>query len=184
MHKKNGKVYATLTDVKNLIGDVFAAVDEYGEVAITSYNKTKYLIVKAPSADINEIVEEIAPKQKKSGAEKKIPAENLEVEVQAKSLPVEKLLVESNKIELDSNDNLLAEAVIVSEPEENQPSELNSEVTELNISSDISAETVETSKDNESTGVLEIFKKSSDREFFDRSSEIEKSWANKVKLNF
>lgn len=47
MHKdKSGKVFASLTEVKNKTGDIFALVDEFGEVYITSYNKTRYKISK------------------------------------------------------------------------------------------------------------------------------------------
>jgi hypothetical protein len=46
MHKHNGQVHATLTELKNMIGDVLSAVDEYGEVLLTSYNKPKYRIEK------------------------------------------------------------------------------------------------------------------------------------------
>lgn len=35
---------ATLTDVKNKTGDVFALADKYGSVIITSYNKPKYVL--------------------------------------------------------------------------------------------------------------------------------------------
>lgn len=42
----NGKAYATLTEVKNKIGDVFTLADEYGEIVITSYNKPKYKIIR------------------------------------------------------------------------------------------------------------------------------------------
>lgn len=35
---------ATLTDVKNKTGDVFALADKHGAVTITSYNKPKYVI--------------------------------------------------------------------------------------------------------------------------------------------
>jgi hypothetical protein len=46
MKLKDGKASATLTELKNKIGDVFAMVDKMGEVTITSYNKTAYKIVK------------------------------------------------------------------------------------------------------------------------------------------
>lgn len=46
MKVKNDKATATLTDVKNRIGDVFSLVDDFGEVTITSYNKPAYIISK------------------------------------------------------------------------------------------------------------------------------------------
>lgn len=47
MHKgKDGKVTASLTEVKNKTGDIFALVDEFGEITLTSYNKPRYKIIK------------------------------------------------------------------------------------------------------------------------------------------
>lgn len=37
---------ATMTDVKNKIGDVFDLADKHGKVLITSYNRPRYVIVK------------------------------------------------------------------------------------------------------------------------------------------
>ena len=55
MHKaKDGKVYASLTEVKNKTGDIFAIVDEFGEISLTSYNKIRYKIVKV---DINSVID-------------------------------------------------------------------------------------------------------------------------------
>lgn len=59
---KNGKVIASLTEVKNKTGDIFALVDEFGEVILTSYNKPRYRIVKIGVADILEENSE-APKK-------------------------------------------------------------------------------------------------------------------------
>lgn len=44
--RKDGKIVASLTEVKNKTGDIFSLVDEFGEVLLTSYNKPKYKIVK------------------------------------------------------------------------------------------------------------------------------------------
>lgn len=53
MHKnKDGKVVASLTEVKNKTGDIFALVDEFGEVMLTSYNKPRYKILKIGVSDI------------------------------------------------------------------------------------------------------------------------------------
>lgn len=72
MHKdKKGRVLASLTEVKNKTGDIFALVDEFGEVYITSYNKTRYRISKM---DITSILEEkeAKPKQKKVAQKKEV----------------------------------------------------------------------------------------------------------------
>lgn len=42
----SNKPTATLTDVKNKTGDVFALAEKNGSVVITSYNKPKYVISK------------------------------------------------------------------------------------------------------------------------------------------
>lgn len=42
----SSKPTATLTDVKNKTGDVFALAEKNGSVMITSYNKPKYVICK------------------------------------------------------------------------------------------------------------------------------------------
>lgn len=61
MHKdKSGKVYASLTEVKNKTGDIFALVDEFGEVYLTSYNKVRYKISKieiSSTIELNEKAE-------------------------------------------------------------------------------------------------------------------------------
>jgi hypothetical protein len=48
---KEGKVIATLTEVKNKTGDIFSLADTYGEVLLTSYNKPKYKIVRIDVSD-------------------------------------------------------------------------------------------------------------------------------------
>lgn len=59
MHKnKEGKVVASLTEVKNRTGDIFALVDEFGEVFLTSYNKIRYRISKTDIANVIELAEE------------------------------------------------------------------------------------------------------------------------------
>ena len=52
---KDGKVIASLTEVKNKTGDIFALADEYGEVFLTSYNKPRYKIVKL---NVSSLLEE------------------------------------------------------------------------------------------------------------------------------
>lgn len=75
MHKKKGKIYATLTEVKNQIGDVFAAVDEHGAVTITSYNKEKYIISKVQPPQMPEIIEDIAESKSTVSKQKPLRAE-------------------------------------------------------------------------------------------------------------
>jgi hypothetical protein len=69
--RKDGKIEASLTEVKNKTGDIFTLVDEFGEVILTSYNKAKYRILKI---DINEILqlddEKKTKKDKKSVMDK------------------------------------------------------------------------------------------------------------------
>ncbi len=67
---KDGKVMASLTEVKNKTGDIFALVDEFGEVVLTSYNKPRYRIVKIGVSDMlkTEIPEEPKPVASKSPA--------------------------------------------------------------------------------------------------------------------
>jgi len=62
---KDGKIIASLTEVKNKTGDIFALADEYGEVTLTSYNKPRYKIIKL---NISALLEDVnaAPKAKKS----------------------------------------------------------------------------------------------------------------------
>lgn len=64
MHKrKDGKIIASLTEVKNKTGDIFALVDEFGEVTLTSYNKPKYRITKVDILETLKMDEE--PEEKK-----------------------------------------------------------------------------------------------------------------------
>jgi len=43
---KDGRIIASLTEVKNRTGDIFALVDEYGEITLTSHSRPKYKIIK------------------------------------------------------------------------------------------------------------------------------------------
>ncbi|RMD76941.1 hypothetical protein D6810_02510 [Candidatus Dojkabacteria bacterium] len=43
---KSGRIIASLTEVKNRTGDVFALVDQFGTVFLTSYKKIRYKIEK------------------------------------------------------------------------------------------------------------------------------------------
>jgi len=46
MANTSKQVTATMTEVKNKIGTVFDKVDKYGQVVITSYSRTRYVISK------------------------------------------------------------------------------------------------------------------------------------------
>ncbi|MFS8130936.1 MAG: hypothetical protein ACMG57_03070 [Candidatus Dojkabacteria bacterium] len=66
MHKnKDGKVTASLTEVKNRTGDIFALVDEFGEVYLTSYNKVRYKITKTDIASFIELSEGVSKAERK-----------------------------------------------------------------------------------------------------------------------
>lgn len=67
---KDGKVIASLTEVKNKTGDIFAIVDEFGEIALTSYNKVRYKIVKVDIENSVEINND-GPEVKVATTEKK-----------------------------------------------------------------------------------------------------------------
>src|SRR6185369_12128926 len=69
MHKnKDGKVTASLTEVKNRTGDIFALVDEFGEVYLTSYNKVRYKISKTDISNFIELEEGSSKAEKKETA--------------------------------------------------------------------------------------------------------------------
>jgi hypothetical protein len=60
MYVKDKKAYASLTEVKNKLGDVFALADEHGEVYISSYNKPKYIISRIHNSKHHQVqVEEV-----------------------------------------------------------------------------------------------------------------------------
>jgi phosphoribosylformylglycinamidine (FGAM) synthase PurS component len=80
--RKDGKIVASLTEVKNKTGDIFSLVDEFGEVLLTSYNKTKYRILKV---DITEVLN------------LKIEKQDDEVAEEATKQPENKTLVEKVK---------------------------------------------------------------------------------------
>ncbi len=61
---KNGEVIASLTEVKNKTGDIFALADEFGEVILTSYNKPRYKIIKLNVSNLldEEVVKSVKPR--------------------------------------------------------------------------------------------------------------------------
>lgn len=96
--RKDGKVIASLTEVKNKTGDIFALVDQYGEVTLTSYNKEKYKIVKIDLSDMLDHEEQDAPKvvpvAKKEEVVVEEPAEEIVEEVE-EDIVEEKVEVEA-----------------------------------------------------------------------------------------
>jgi hypothetical protein len=102
MHKsKDGKIIASLTEVKNKTGDIFSLVDEFGEVTLTSYNKPKYKISKIDVFSSLEVRGDNDKKEEKEPAkapvETKAP-EKKEAEVSPK---VEKAESTSSLISID-----------------------------------------------------------------------------------
>lgn len=117
MHKdKQGNVLASLTEVKNKTGDIFALVDEFGEVFITSYNKTRYRISKM---DITNILSEKVEKQPKKAPKTVQPKEEKVVVIEEEVVVEEEKKSEEPKqspIEIDEYDrNNAKEAQFIKE---------------------------------------------------------------------
>lgn len=89
---KDGKVIASLTEVKNKTGDIFAIVDEFGEIALTSYNKVRYKIIKVDIENSVEINDD-GPEVKVATTEKRrVTTPKLEErEEESRSIPVEEV---------------------------------------------------------------------------------------------
>ncbi len=105
---KDGQVIASLTEVKNKTGDIFALADEYGEVILTSYNKPRYKIVKM---DLEDIFDPIPNSDTKPNKEVKTKTEpKIVEEVTTKKKESVQETIEEPKVEKKSND--LAERVI------------------------------------------------------------------------
>lgn len=153
MHKKKGKIYATLTEVKNQIGDVFAAVDEHGAVTITSYNKEKYIISKVQPPQMPEIIEDVThskstvSKQKPLRAEPPVIEETIVPELYEAPAPIMATTYASERSET-------APMILETEPE-----------PQLIID------------------IFEIFRGISDAEVFTRNSDRELNWAQKARAN-
>jgi hypothetical protein len=96
MHKdKEGKIIATLTEVKNKTGDIFSLVDEFGEVMLTSYNKPKYRITKIDISEILDLREKERQQRKVEAKKPEVKTEHVVVAetVEPKDLMIEKLVV-------------------------------------------------------------------------------------------
>lgn len=92
--KKDGTVMASLTEVKNKTGDIFALADEYGEVLLTSYNKPRYKIVKL---DLSDMFDETAEEPKATVKPKATPktqavAVNQTIVTEVKHAMIDKLI--------------------------------------------------------------------------------------------
>lgn len=161
MHKKNGRIYATLTEVKNLIGDVFAAVDEHGEVAITSYNKAKYIITKAPAPEMSDLIEEM-PIKKVSKKQDNQPVKK-QASAVAKFAPQEVAVVVEPIAVVEVETIAVSPAVLVTEI----VAPIETSVKPQNI-----------------LNLLDVFKDASEREMFNRFNNKETDWINQIKLNF
>jgi len=117
---KDGKVIASLTEVKNKTGDIFAIVDEFGEIALTSYNKVRYKIIKV---DIENSVEigvdgpevKIATTEKKRLTTPKLEERNEPVAEVAPEDPIEEAIEELKPEPIKKPEVIAPEAVIVKE---------------------------------------------------------------------
>src|SRR6185369_11475990 len=102
MHKnKDGKVTASLTEVKNRTGDIFALVDEFGEVYLTSYNKVRYKISKTDISNFIELEEGSSKAEKKETArveKKAAPVVKKAATLPKAVAPVEKVEVKEENV--------------------------------------------------------------------------------------
>lgn len=101
---KDGKVIASLTEVKNKTGDIFAIVDEFGEISLTSYNKIRYKIIKVDIENIVDIDDngpevKVATEDKKRTSTPKLETREEAIEMQKKEKEVEVTIEESKEEE-------------------------------------------------------------------------------------
>jgi len=68
---KTGKIIASLTEVKNKTGDIFALVDQFGVVYLTSYNKIRYRIEKIGVENLIPLDSDMKDEQEISSHSKK-----------------------------------------------------------------------------------------------------------------
>lgn len=87
---KNGKVVASLTEVKNKTGDIFALVDEFGEIYLSSYNKIRYVIKKTGISDFIDLQERET---------KEVPDRPVKVKKESKEVAAEKPSEKPRKVE-------------------------------------------------------------------------------------
>lgn len=86
---KEGKVCASLTEVKNRTGDIFDMVDEFGEVILTSYNKERYKITKIDLGSTLEIKSESKNKVEEKIKQYESTVQVEDIKVEAKPTPAE-----------------------------------------------------------------------------------------------
>ncbi len=134
---KDGKVLASLTEVKNKTGDIFSLVDEFGEVILTSYNKQKYVITKIDvseritleTSSSDEKVKSTPKPEIKTSESKKVIAESTPVVATPTEIPGTKNLMVAPVNEDISTET---ETVTVETTQEDTPGEeMNSNVEEL-----------------------------------------------------
>lgn len=109
----NGSVIASLTEVKNKTGDIFAIVDQLGEISLSSYNKIKYKIIKV---DIDELID-FEDKKEKSPRPLK--------ENHSTKKPIKAVEMETKKVEVAKEDDVWdwedkSEEPVVEEKEESK----------------------------------------------------------------
>ncbi|MCS7316963.1 MAG: hypothetical protein NZZ41_01390 [Candidatus Dojkabacteria bacterium] len=102
---KDGKIYATLTEIKSKTGDIFTLVDDYGEVILTSYGKTRYKIIKIPIENVEDISNaKFSKGQKSSDLDLQQQDEPAQIVPQVKALSISKKESTPSTDILDSSD--------------------------------------------------------------------------------
>ncbi|CAG0942259.1 hypothetical protein BROC_01802 [Candidatus Brocadiaceae bacterium] len=123
---KDGKVIASLTEVKNKTGDIFAIVDEFGEISLTSYNKVRYKIIKVDIENIVDINKDGPIPQIATAPKKNSKTVELEVRDDEPIVAEEAEPVVVNELEAAEE----APEAEISETEESTVSELQSEIVQ------------------------------------------------------
>ncbi|MEO6728750.1 MAG: hypothetical protein ABIM99_02400 [Candidatus Dojkabacteria bacterium] len=107
MHKnKDGKVTASLTEVKNRTGDIFALVDEFGEVYLTSYNKVRYKISKTDISNFIDLEEGTSKAERNQTS--KVEKKAAPVVKKAATLPKEEAMVVEAPVPEPKEENVLS----------------------------------------------------------------------------
>lgn len=174
MHKaKDGRVTASLTEVKNKTGDIFDLVDEYGEVILTSYNKARYKITKI---DISEILQtKVADKpQKKKLIAKKAKKEESFIKQNLEKEPPKIVAVEPKSEIIDEKP--IKEEISEVIPKEDTPL--------ASKEGKIDTKTLEESENKVSdTDPIAEENKFSNMEVWDRNNEAEKDHVKFITAN-
>ena len=171
MHVTDDKAYATLTDVKNKTGDVFAMADEYGEVTITSYNKSKYLIKRISQ----KLVPGAAAAALETTLSEEIPSEleANETETLTESVIPETLELETNESLEQTMPEIEVTAEVLTVAPEIPVEELQVTTTTAQFN-----ETTDESSGNlfNATQVIGMFAGIGAESLWDRSSKAEQNW--------